>query len=84
MKKVSKRFKDRPMSPQESIVYWTEYVIKHNGAPYMRPIESDQPVYQHSLLASIFAIIITTAFSFYFSFRIIKIFYYLVFKIKKH
>ncbi len=32
----SKRFNDRPMSPQQSVVYWTEYVINHQGAPQLK------------------------------------------------
>ena len=35
MQKLSKRFKDRPMTPEQSIVYWTEYVIRHNGASHL-------------------------------------------------
>jgi glucuronosyltransferase len=33
---ISKRFKDRPMSPNQSVVYWTEHVIRHHGANYLR------------------------------------------------
>jgi len=33
---VSDRFRDRPMSPAESVVYWTEYVIRHKGAPHLK------------------------------------------------
>nr|WIG62511.1 UDP-glucuronosyltransferase 2B2-like protein [Rhopalosiphum padi] len=32
----SERFKDRPMSPAESVVYWTEYVVRHKGAPHLK------------------------------------------------
>ncbi|XP_016656348.1 UDP-glucuronosyltransferase 2B13 isoform X2 [Acyrthosiphon pisum] len=33
---ASQRFKDRPMSPTESVVYWTEYVLRHKGAPQLK------------------------------------------------
>ena len=33
---ISRRFTDRPMTPQESVVYWTEYVAKHNGAAHLK------------------------------------------------
>jgi glucuronosyltransferase len=33
---ISDRFNDRPMTPQESVVYWTEYVVKHKGAAHLR------------------------------------------------
>ena len=29
-------FNDRPMTPQQAVVYWTEYAVKHNGAPHLR------------------------------------------------
>ena len=35
-KKVSSQFQDRPMSPQEAVVYWTEYAVKHRGAPHLQ------------------------------------------------
>jgi glucuronosyltransferase len=33
---ISSRFKDRPMTAQESVVYWTEYAVRHKGAPHLR------------------------------------------------
>lgn len=35
-KKVSKAYKDRPMSPLQTAVYWVEYVIRHQGAYHIR------------------------------------------------
>jgi glucuronosyltransferase len=35
-KVISSRFTDRPMTPQESVVYWTEYAVRHKGAPHLR------------------------------------------------
>jgi hypothetical protein len=35
-KKISKLYKDRPMTAQESIVYWVEYVIRNNGALHLK------------------------------------------------
>lgn len=28
---IADRFHDRPLTPQESVVYWTEYAVKHQG-----------------------------------------------------
>lgn len=33
---VSKRFLDRPMTPQQSVVYWTEYAARHQGASHLK------------------------------------------------
>lgn len=35
-KAISERYNDRPMTPQQSTVYWIEYVIRHRGAPHMQ------------------------------------------------
>ncbi|KAG5672609.1 hypothetical protein PVAND_002724 [Polypedilum vanderplanki] len=35
-KEFSTIYRDRPMTPQETAVYWVEYVIKHKGAPHLR------------------------------------------------
>lgn len=33
-KVVAERFHDRPMTPQQSVVYWTEYAVRHKGAAF--------------------------------------------------
>ncbi|KAG5670630.1 hypothetical protein PVAND_000878 [Polypedilum vanderplanki] len=38
---ISTRFKDRPMTPQQSVVYWTEYVHRHGGAPHLKAAGND-------------------------------------------
>jgi glucuronosyltransferase len=35
-KELSHRFKDRPMSPLDTAIYWIEYVIRNKGAGYMK------------------------------------------------
>jgi len=50
MRKLSWRFKDRVMTPQESVVYWTEYVIAHQGALHLRSSFADMPTYQYFFL----------------------------------
>lgn len=49
-KVASKLFKDRPMSPQQSILYWTEYVIRHKGAPHLIPHALNLTWYEYLLL----------------------------------
>lgn len=38
------------MSPAESVVYWTEYVIRHKGAPHLRSHALNLTWYQYFLV----------------------------------
>lgn len=55
-----KQFKDRPMSPQQSILYWTEYVFRHKGAPHLKSHALNLPLYQY-LLLDVIAILLILA-----------------------
>ncbi|XP_066139164.1 UDP-glycosyltransferase UGT5-like [Euwallacea fornicatus] len=35
-REISKLFHDRPMKPLDTLVYWTEYVIRNKGAEHLR------------------------------------------------
>ncbi|XP_013113911.2 UDP-glucosyltransferase 2 [Stomoxys calcitrans] len=39
--RLSKRFRDQPLTPLETAIYWVEYVIRNEGAPYMRNAGQD-------------------------------------------
>ncbi|XP_050538816.1 UDP-glucosyltransferase 2-like isoform X2 [Daktulosphaira vitifoliae] len=47
---TSERFKDRPMSPAESVVYWTNYVIRYKGAHHLKSQAHELTWYQYFLL----------------------------------
>ncbi|XP_027836920.2 UDP-glucosyltransferase 2-like isoform X1 [Aphis gossypii] len=74
---ASERFKDRPMSPADLVVYWTEYVLRHNGAPHLKSHALNLTWYQYFLVD----VIITLLF---FAFIILFIIYYLLKMIYKH
>jgi len=38
---ISEAFRDQLMSPTDRAVYWTEYIIRHEGAPHLRSPEKD-------------------------------------------
>ncbi|VVC36212.1 UDP-glucuronosyl/UDP-glucosyltransferase [Cinara cedri] len=57
-KKNSQIFKDRPMSPAKSVVYWTEYVIRHKGAPHLKYHGLNLTWYQYYLLDVIAVILV--------------------------
>ncbi|XP_054277791.1 UDP-glucosyltransferase 2-like isoform X2 [Macrosteles quadrilineatus] len=59
MQKLSWKFHDRPMTPLQTAVYWTEYVIRHQGAPHLRPASVHLAWYQ-LLLLDIVVVLATT------------------------
>uniref|UniRef100_A0A2S2P9M0 UDP-glucuronosyltransferase n=1 Tax=Schizaphis graminum TaxID=13262 RepID=A0A2S2P9M0_SCHGA len=57
-KTASKIFKDRYMSPASLVVYWTEYVLRHKGAPHLKSYALNLPWYQYYLLDFIALILV--------------------------
>jgi len=57
-KVASEIFKDRPMSQEKSVVYWTEYVIRHKGAQHLKSQALNLTWYQYFLLDVIALIIL--------------------------
>lgn len=57
--KLSKQFKDRLVKPANAVVYWTEYVINHDGAYHLRSPAAELPWYQYILLDVISFIFLT-------------------------
>ncbi|KAE9543336.1 hypothetical protein AGLY_003247 [Aphis glycines] len=73
---TSERFKDRPMSPAESVVYWTEYVVRHKGAPHLRSHAFNLTWYQYFLLDVVVVILIFIALVILITYKVFKIVYY--------
>ncbi|XP_017479994.1 PREDICTED: UDP-glucuronosyltransferase 2B15-like, partial [Rhagoletis zephyria] len=48
--KCSRIFRDRPVGPRETLLYWIDYVIRHNGARHLRTAGMDLKWYQFYLL----------------------------------
>ncbi|XP_025195734.1 UDP-glucuronosyltransferase 2C1-like [Melanaphis sacchari] len=57
-KVVSKRFKDRPISPSEMVNYWFDYVLRHNGAYHLNSKALKLTWYQY-LLLDIITVVVT-------------------------
>jgi glucuronosyltransferase len=75
---MSKLYLDRPMSAMDTAIFWAEYVIRHSGAPELRPAILDLAWYQYMLLdilAAFLLCIITVVFLVYFFTRkLVKMF----------
>jgi glucuronosyltransferase len=48
--RLSRIYRDQPRTPLEQAVYWTEYVIRHKGAPHLRSAVLDLAWYEYFLL----------------------------------
>ncbi|XP_049828787.1 UDP-glycosyltransferase UGT5-like [Schistocerca gregaria] len=55
--RLSRIFNDRPRKPVDEAVYWTEYVIRHQGAPHLRSSALDLAWYQYFLLDVVAALL---------------------------
>lgn len=58
---VARTFHDRPMSPMDTAIFWTEYVVRHGGAPHMRSAALDLAWYQYLLLDVITFVVVIGA-----------------------
>lgn len=59
MQRLSRQYRDRPMTALQSAVYWTEYVIRHRGAPHLQPVSVSLSLYQY-LLLDVLALLMTS------------------------
>jgi hypothetical protein len=48
--RISRAFNDRPLSTLDTAIFWTEYVIRHAGAPHLRTAAVELAWYQYLLL----------------------------------
>ncbi|EAW71060.1 UDP glucuronosyltransferase family 1 member A3 [Homo sapiens] len=63
--RLSSLHKDRPVEPLDLAVFWVEFVMRHKGAPHLRPAAHDLTWYQyHSLdvIGFLLAVVLTVAF----------------------
>ncbi|XP_050538821.1 UDP-glucosyltransferase 2-like [Daktulosphaira vitifoliae] len=74
-KEISIQFKDRHMSPAETVVYWTDYVIRHKGAPHLKLQALKLSWYQFFLLDVISVIVFPLLFILYILFKLNRIFF---------
>jgi glucuronosyltransferase len=67
------------MTPQDLVLYWTEYVIRHNGAQHLKSEALNLSWYQYILLDVISVVIISFLVLVYLSYIVFN-FIYLRFK----
>lgn len=58
---MSHRYRDQPMDPLEKAIYWTEYVLRHRGANFLRSPAQDLNFWQRNSMdtAAVFSLALT-------------------------
>lgn len=58
---VAKRYKDRPMTPQVAVNYWTQFIARHDGAQFLSAAGNKLSAIEFHLIdvyATLFAIFV--------------------------
>ena len=79
---ISKRFVDRPMTPKEAVVYWTEYAFRHKGAPHLRAAGNDLNFIEFHLIDVYLTLGLIASIIFYINFIVLKFILRRIFKKK--
>ncbi|KAH8383549.1 hypothetical protein KR009_009268, partial [Drosophila setifemur] len=61
-KEMSRSFKDRPKSPLETAVWWTEYALRHRDVSHFRLNKEDIPLMQYYCLDSMITLVLRFGF----------------------
>ncbi|CAG9809899.1 unnamed protein product [Chironomus riparius] len=69
-KRISKIFNDRPKTPQEEVIYWTEYVARHNGAAHLQAASVNLNFIEFNLIDVYCTILVVLLVAFYVWFKI--------------
>lgn len=71
-KVMSNRFNDRPMTPQESVVFWTEYAHRHGGAPHLKAASLDMNFIEFRSLDVYAVLLLVALVNFYIDYLVLK------------
>lgn len=71
-KRLSKAFKDRMTSPLETAIWWTEYVARGNGLPYVKSEAITMPWYERHLIDVHAIFVLFSLLALYVQYRIVK------------
>ncbi|CAO1437944.1 unnamed protein product [Diamesa hyperborea] len=71
-KEISRRFSDRPLTPQKAASFWVEYAIRHNGADHLKATGNSLNYFQFHLIDVYFTLTILAFILFFINFAIIK------------
>lgn len=63
------------MTPQESVVYWTEYVLRHDGAHHLKSEALNLTWYQYLLLDVILVVLVSFSVAVYSVYKLSRLLY---------
>ncbi|CAG9806947.1 unnamed protein product [Chironomus riparius] len=69
---ISKRFNDRPMTPQESVVYWTEYAHRHKGAQHLKAASLELNFFEFRSIDVYAVLLLIALVNFYIDYLVLK------------
>jgi hypothetical protein len=72
VKQRSRIMNDRPLKPIDTAIYWIEHVIRHKGAPHLRPAGLDLKWYEREMVDIIIVLTLLTIALFVIFYIIIK------------
>ena len=71
-KRLSKLFNDRPMDPKQTVVYWTEHVIRQKGADYLKSAGNELNFIEFHLIDVYATLLAGAFFTLYITFKVNK------------
>ncbi|XP_018351227.1 PREDICTED: UDP-glucuronosyltransferase 2A3-like isoform X2 [Trachymyrmex septentrionalis] len=71
--RLSKAYRDRPATPMETAIWWTEYIARGNGRFYFRSDSTGLSWYQRHLVDITLVLIIVSIIFIYILFRLVKL-----------
>lgn len=80
---LSRRFKDRPKTPKEEVIYWTEYVIKHKGAHHLKSAALKLSWYQYLLIDVLVTVVLIVLVFLSIIFMVLKMIKYRIYNLIK-
>ncbi|KAK4324252.1 hypothetical protein Pmani_005092 [Petrolisthes manimaculis] len=73
MKRVSRLLRDQLTTPKERAVYWTEYVIRHKGAPQLKCPAAELSWVEFLMLDVLAVLLVVLLITIYFLYRIFRV-----------
>lgn len=69
---LSRRFHDRPVGPRETVAYWTEYVLRHDGAHHLKSHAVSTEWYQYFSLDFLALALVSVGSPLYLLYRVVR------------